>query len=189
MQIAKAIGYSRETIRNDFKKKIGLEGYKNIIEIINASRNMSSKLKNLSMHEAIEVVSQDNGDWWKIILKKIFEHISKYLKNEYNVNICANRVEFVAGKHTGILRVLEVKNGSHDSKTNYCRFKITEGISKYDFAIFVTIFNEEFNYYVFDVDEIKNIKSLTLRYRDVQKNRRYLSSLNNWALISLKRKA
>lgn len=181
--IAKQIGFSRETVRNDFINLMGKENYTKTIKERTLRKKPCKKKPFLNIADAIQLLNNKQLNSHASYAKNVISEINKKLNKTLTVKIFRNKIEAFYDEISISIRFAEVKNGTFDSRTNYYRFKITKSIKDYNYAIFVTLFDGEYLFYIFNVNEIKHYASLALNYRKPNKNMKHINALQNWDLI------
>jgi len=190
--LAKMLNVSSETIRQDFLKLVGYKRYNDDMKNKIAERHL--KKRNLhtfsTIKEGIDFLTKLDFDDSKDLLKNEFfiealKVINYNLKAVVIVNLRRIKSPLLITKNGKriLIRVGKISNTSSDYKTGHYRFKISKLITEYDYVVFVLFAHNSTISYIFTPNEISNLLTLSLRFKNLKISSKYKSALNNWELI------
>jgi hypothetical protein len=180
VDISSKIGFSHETVRQDFINKIGKEKYSDAV----LNRQKLKKGIFLNTSQAITFLDATNKS--HRYLKEIVTIISINLKGVHDLRFYKlNQISFsLKNNKNVILRYSVVKKGMADYPTRNFRFNIHQNIEKFDYAIFVIFHSHGTHFYIFRTDNISYLRTLALKYKAEKTRNKYLYALDKWAILN-----
>jgi len=174
--VAQKVGISRETVRLDLIKLMGLEAYKNI----------KRKRTNIfsSLDECLSI-NNEISEKKKMMRQRIFKIFKNRLKNLEEIKVFKSNYMHIKlkNKKTVLIRFSHINKKLRDYFSGYYRFHITKKIEKFDFVIFILLDEASYNSYLFKAKEIAHLGTLALRFKDNLGGLKYKFALDDWNIL------
>jgi len=181
---AKKLNVAPETIRQNFIKLVGHERY--LLDKENKKKRKFQTIKDgidyLLKRQEDRLAGQFNIE----IIISAFKHIDSKLRKDKAIDLSRLKSPYLTTKNGEkiLIRTGKVTAFKSDYKTNYFRFNMSKKIVNYQYAIFVIFFQNSVFSYIFPNNEISHLRTLSLKYKDLDSNYKYKKALNNWKLIN-----
>lgn len=193
-EISEAIGYSKETIRNDIKRQVGESGFNQLMAKkyetrraqTEVSMDISEAIKYLAglMREANKTSKQE-----LLVVAQVLGEINK-MGVPLSMSITrygAMRFALADGTPVGI-RVGVVDGSLQEHEKGIYRFKTSPKTSEREFSIFAIRDGNKTVFYLFAPSELGDVRSLNLRYTDeskydMERKSKYDYARDRWSIL------
>lgn len=194
-QIGDAIGYTKETVRNDIKSQIGESG----LEDLKAQKREARLQTRRLYHERIVNISEakehiaglmsEADERTRKELQALTQVLTEVEKAGIALTVRFTRhgaTQFVLANETPVtIRVGIIDGSVKEHKYGIHRFKISQTASEREFTIFVLGYGDKAIFYVFAPSELSGLRSLNLRFTDeskynIERKSKYDEARDNW---------
>jgi DNA-binding Lrp family transcriptional regulator len=194
-EIASAIGFSRETVRSDFKRHLGEGEFREVVERRREARRQRRAAVSLDIAAARARLAREMREADEPT-KKELRVLSQVLgeMSEAGVPLSVTvapggSMKFALADGRGVnIRVAVVGGSLKEHKIGFHRFKITPGVARYPFSVFALGVGDEALVFVFKSSDIAGVRSLNLRFAaeskyDITRKSKYDKARSNWAIL------
>jgi hypothetical protein len=192
MSVAKAARVSRETIRNDIKRHIGNEGYARLVAKRREVLHAESPLRALDIDAAQRrliamerVADQETRREYQVIRAVLRQMKDAGVPLTFLPSRSSGFKYELPNGHRVQIRVAFVDESRKDHANGFYRFKVNPDVTRYSFVVFAVAKGREVLPFVFPSTDIKDIRSLNLRFideskYDIKRKSKYDYARKNW---------
>lgn len=189
-EIADKIGCSRGTIRNDLVRFLGEQRYARVL----SSRRTNNALKGVNVSELRKLLtshskfSNNRGPTRRLLLDALTRAERHGISLLTILRAGGSMHFYLPDDRTVRIRTALAGGDQPEHRFGLHRFRISSGISRYDFAVFAISDGSTVTTYVFKPSEIASVQSLALRYKWFERTSRYDFARDRWSILKPPRK-
>jgi hypothetical protein len=185
-QIADRIGCSRGTVHNDFVRGLGKARYAETLRIRKNNDATAKRLKSFELRKILVRrfnVAKDDAPAIRLLVATLTR--AEQFDSSFLTSMRAGGAMrfFLSDERPVRIRTALPDGNQPEHRFGLHRFRVSPGISRYDFAVFAIGDRSSVTTYIFRTSEIASVQSLALRYKWFERKSRYDFARDRWAIL------
>jgi hypothetical protein len=186
--IARTANCSPETVRNDFKKYLGVEDYSSLINKKASTlkkRQFSSQTAQDLLKEQFSSAPENKAQRISALIFLLKEAEKAEVPLIITIN-SQRSPRFSLANNQPVKVNIAIPGITHNQREHHLglhKFDVDSSITKYPFVIYIIHTSNRNVCYIFSTLKIRELQTITLRFDWMEKKSRYDYARNNWAIL------